>query len=75
METGVTRYATDLLAVPAVRKDGARSSLEFSVALIRDDAGAIVGVTAVMRDVTERWQRDRELRARLADLEGKNPKE
>ena len=24
METGVTRYATDLLAVPAMRKDGTR---------------------------------------------------
>jgi PAS domain S-box-containing protein len=71
METGVTRYASDLLAVPAVRKDGARISLEFTVALIRDDAGEIAGVAAVLRDVTERWQRDKELRARLAELEGK----
>jgi PAS domain S-box-containing protein len=75
METGVTRYGTDLLAVPAVRKDGARISLEFTVALIRDGAGAIAGVAAVLRDVTERWQRDRELRARLAELEERNPKE
>jgi PAS domain S-box-containing protein len=74
METGVTRYATDLLAVPAVRKDGTRISLEFSVALIRDESGAIAGVAAVMRDVTERWQRDRELRTRLAELEGKQAK-
>ena len=71
MATGVTRYATDLLAVPAVRKDGSRLSLEFSVALIRDEAGAVAGVAAVMRDVTERWQRDKDLRARLAELEGK----
>jgi PAS domain S-box-containing protein len=71
METGVTRYATDLLAVPGVRKDGSRISLEFTVALIRDDAGAIAGVAAVLRDVTERWQRDKELRARLAELESK----
>jgi PAS domain S-box-containing protein len=75
METGVTRYGTDLLAVPGVRKDGARISLEFTVALIRDGAGAIAGVAAVLRDVTERWQRDRELRARLAELEERNPKE
>ena len=71
METGVTRYASDLLAVPAVRKDGTRISLLFTVALIRDDAGEIAGVAAVLRDVTERWQRDRELRARLAELEGR----
>jgi PAS domain S-box-containing protein len=74
METGVTRYATDLLAVPAVRKDGARISVEFSVALIRDESGAIAGVAAVMRDVTERWQRDRELRAKLAELEANQAK-
>ncbi len=72
MQTGVTRYASELLAVPAVRKDGARISLEFSVTLIHDDAGAIAGVAAMMRDVTERWQRDRELRTRLAELEGKS---
>jgi PAS domain S-box-containing protein len=74
METGVTRYTTDLLAVPAVRKDGTRISLEFSVALIRDETGGVAGVAAVMRDVTERWQRDRELRARLAELEGNQAK-
>ena len=68
MDTGVTRYATDLLAVPAVRKDGARISLEFTVSLIRDGAGAIAGIAAVLRDVTERWQRDRELRARVCLL-------
>jgi PAS domain S-box-containing protein len=71
METGVTRYASDLLAVPAMRSDGARISIEFSVALIRDGAGAIAGVAAVMRDVTERFHRDRELRAKLAEREAR----
>jgi PAS domain S-box-containing protein len=71
METGVTRYASDLLAVPAVRRDGTRISLEFTVTLIRDDRGSIAGIAAVLRDVTERWQRDKELRARLAQLESR----
>jgi PAS domain S-box-containing protein len=70
METGQTRYTgADLLAVPGQRKDGSRVSLEFSIALLKDDSGAIVGVGAVLRDVTERFQRDRELHARLAELE------
>ena len=70
MATGVTRYgARELLSVPAVRKDGTRVSVEFSIALVRDDAGGITGVAAVMRDVTVRWQQDRELRLRLAELE------
>ena len=73
METGVTRYASDLLAVPAMRKDGTRISIEFTVALLQDDAGAVTGVAAVVRDVTERWQRDKELRAKLAANEAKAP--
>ncbi len=73
MATGVTRYgATDLLAVPAIRKDGTRISLEFSIVLVRDDAGAPNGVAAIMRDVTVRWQQERELKARLTALEAKN---
>jgi PAS domain S-box-containing protein len=67
METGETRYGRELLAVPAMRKDGTRISLEFSVALLRDDAGALVGISAILRDVTERWQRDRDLRQQLAE--------
>jgi hypothetical protein len=30
-----------------------------------------VGASAIVRDVTERWTRDREMRKRLADLEQK----
>ena len=69
METGVTRYATDVLAVPALRKDGAPLSIEFTIQLVRDDQGAIVGAGAVIRDVTARWNRDKELRKRLKELE------
>jgi hypothetical protein len=32
--------------------------------------GAVEGVAAVLRDVTARWEKDRELRRRLRDLEG-----
>jgi PAS domain S-box-containing protein len=72
METGVTRYgAKDLLAVPAVRKDGSTISIEFSIQLVRGDDGQIVGPVAVIRDVTARWQREKDLRARVKDLEAK----
>jgi PAS domain S-box-containing protein len=69
METGRTRYGTELLAVPAVRKDGERLSIEFTVALLRSADGALTGIAAIVRDVTARWQRERELRQRLAALE------
>jgi len=69
MKTGETRYGKDLLSVPGVRKDGIRVSLEFSVALIRDEDGALLGISAVIRDVTARWQKEREMEERLASLE------
>ncbi len=69
MATGVTRYANgELLAVPAVRRNGTRISLEFSVALLHDQSGALIGIGAILRDVTERWERDRALRQELASL-------
>src|SRR6478609_5228117 len=54
MATGYTRYGDKLLSVPATHRDGQRLSIEFSVALLRDDAGQIVGISAIMREVTER---------------------
>ena len=63
MSSGVTRYGQELLAVPAIRKDGRRISLEFSIALLRDDSGALAGAAAIIRDVTARWERERTSRA------------
>ncbi len=69
MGTGETKYGRELLAVPGVRKDGARISLEFSIALLRDPEGGLSGAVAIVRDVTARWERDKALRERLAALE------
>ena len=54
--------------MPAIRKDGMRISVEFSVTLLRDPAGEILGVAASMRDVTHRWNREKQVQQRLADL-------
>ena len=75
MQTGETRYSRDLLAVPGIRKDGSRISLEFHVTLLRDETGRSLGVAAIMRDVTARWQKERELRERLAALESRTGSE
>src|SRR6266545_8350538 len=69
MATGLTRYGRELLAVPAIRKDATRISVEFSVAVLRDSEGQVLGVAAIMRDVSERWREQKELRERLATLE------
>ena len=53
MRTGKTRYgAGEVLAVQAMRKGGARVSIEFAMVLFRDSAGAMMGVGAVLREVT-----------------------
>ena len=70
MASGESRYAANLLAVPGLRKDGARLSLEFTITLIKDDEGEVLGAAAILRDVSIRWQRDQELKKRLAEMEG-----
>ena len=69
MKTGRTQYSRNLLAVPAIRKDGTRISIEFTIVLIRGADGKLLGPAAILRDVTTRWNQDRELRKRLAALE------
>ena len=71
MATGVTQYDRELLAVPATRKDGARISLEFTVTLIRGADREILGIAAVLRDVTARWVREKAMRERMVALEGR----
>jgi PAS domain S-box-containing protein len=69
MRTGVTRYGEgQLLAVPALHKDGRQVSIEFSIQLVKDADGQIEWVVAVIRDVTERFTRDKDLRAQLKIL-------
>jgi PAS domain S-box-containing protein len=74
MATGETKYGKDLLAVPGIRKDGTRISLEFSIVMVKDDEGKLLGPAAVLRDVTARWKKEKELKERLAALEGGSSK-
>jgi PAS domain S-box-containing protein len=69
MATGVTKYGSDLLAVPAMRSDGSRISVEFTVILLSNEKGRPLGTAALIRDVTERWQEEKKLKKRLAALE------
>jgi PAS domain S-box-containing protein len=69
MESGSSRYSTSMLATPALRKDGTRISTEFSMVLLQDKQGDMIGVAAIIRDVTARWLREKELRERIRVLE------
>jgi len=71
MDTGKTRYGNELLKVPALRKDGKRLSIEFSILLVRDPQNEIIGSAAVMRDVTERWKKEKALNEKLKFLKNR----
>ena len=72
MATGVSRYSTELLSVPALHKDGHQLSCEFSIVMIHDNADEIIGFASIMRDVTERWEKEKVLKERLAACEKKD---
>lgn len=71
MNTGESQYGEgSLLSVPGLRKDGQRISLEFTIIPLKDEAGAMTGMAAVMRDVTKQFNEMKALRQRLAQAAG-----
>ena len=72
MRTGRTRYGVDVLRVPALRKDGQRISIAFTVTLLQAD-GRVTGIAAIVRDETARWEEEQQMRRRLTELEGRRP--
>jgi PAS domain S-box-containing protein len=69
MKTGETRYGKELLKVPAIRKDGRTISVEFTILLVRNRQNEIIGTASIIRDVTERWKQEKELKKKLKLLE------
>ena len=74
MQTGKSRYgAGDLLGVPAQRKDGARLSVEFTIVPLRDAAGRMLGMAAILRDMTQRFNEMKALREQLTAASDQGP--
>jgi PAS domain S-box-containing protein len=71
MASGVTRYGTELLSAPGIRKDGTRLSLEFNMVIVRGEDCAMLGTGAIIRDVTTRFQKEKALKELLKVLEEK----
>lgn len=69
METGQTRYGNDVLKVPAVHKDGRAMSIAFTVAMLYAPDGKVSAIAAIIRDETVRFNEERVLKKRVADLE------
>jgi PAS domain S-box-containing protein len=68
IDTGESRYGHgDILAVPAIRKDGTGISVEFTIVPLRDETGRLSGMAAILRDVTKRFEETRALKRKLAE--------
>lgn len=74
IRTGQSRYgAGTLLAVPGLTKAGGRLSLEFTIVLLKDEAGQVTGMASVLRDVTRKFEEVRALRKELSALKAAVP--
>ena len=72
VKTGNSKYGPGhMLAVPATNKAGERMSVEFRLAILHDAQGNVEYVFSILRDVTERWNKEQELRRQMSDWKRK----
>ena len=69
MATGITKYGHDVLRVPAVHQDGHSMSIAFNVAMLYTPDGKVSAIASVIRDESSRFDEERALKKRVAELE------
>jgi PAS domain S-box-containing protein len=69
LKAGETKYTGQSLPTRSERKDGTTIYVELTFAIVRGEDNSVVGALAFARDITERWHRERDQRARLKELE------
>ena len=69
VETGRMKYGRDSMTTRSLHRDGSDLYIDLSFALVRDEAGEVLGSVAVARDITGRFQQEKAMRKRLAELE------
>lgn len=70
VETGRTKYGRQAMTTRSVHKNGSELYVDLSFALVKDEADQVLGSVAMARDVTNRYLAEKELRRRIAELEG-----
>lgn len=71
LAAGDTKYRGQALPTRSMRKDGTAIYVELSFAIVKDASGEVIGALAHARDITERFQREREQRERIKELEAR----
>jgi PAS domain S-box-containing protein len=69
LSEGSTKYSGQSLPTRSVRKDGMTVYVELTFAVVQNARGEVIGALAQARDITERWEREREQARRLKELE------
>ena len=68
MATGEPKLHGKALPTQAQRKGGELIYVEISFSLIRDPTGQVHGAASVARDITERYLKEKALKARLKEM-------
>lgn len=69
IDEAATKYVGQSLPTRALRADGEQFYVELSFAIVTDDDGAALGALATARDITARFEEERDRRRRLQELE------
>src|SRR6185295_17598484 len=71
LSEGRTKYSGQALPTRSARKDGSTIYVELTFAIVHDSNASVIGALAHARDISERWEREREQRRKLQELEQK----
>lgn len=69
IDTGQTKHGRESMTTRSVHKNGSDLYVDLSFALVKNQAGRVLGSVAVARDITTRFRADKESRRRTAGLE------
>ena len=69
IDTGETKLGGRLLVTRSAHKSGRKLYVELSFGLVRDRDSTVIGAFAIGRDCTARYDADKALSARIAQLE------
>lgn len=69
IDTGRQKYGRESMTTRSVHQDGSALYVDLSFALVRDSTGQVLGAVAMARDVTSRFEAEKDSRKRITELE------
>lgn len=69
ISTGHMKHGRESMTTRSTHKDGREVYVDLSFALVKDRSGQVLGAVAVARDITSRFQAQKQVRKRMAELE------